>query len=95
MKTVYFVADRDRRYVKIGTTDDIVARFKALSKMQAIPDSIVLLKTFPGGKTLERAIHDRFKLLRSHGEWFKLESPLKEWLELEAIEMLKLVLNTE
>lgn len=84
------VADQQRRVVyfaerhglvKIGTTADLRSRIHSLNRGDcAIPGMTVspvhLLAVMPGGRPVERALHQTFSRLRFDGEWFLLDEPL-------------------
>jgi hypothetical protein len=65
---IYFVQTSDNQYLKIGKADDVAKRLSGLQTGQ--PQKLKLLATMPGGHEEERAIHQRFSHLRTHGEWF-------------------------
>lgn len=76
---VYFV--RRDALVKIGTTGGLPHRIRTLSKggsgvdgMRG--DEVELLATMPGGRPVEKALHEMFASLRYAKEWFFLEEPL-------------------
>lgn len=55
--------------VKIGSAFDVEMRFRQLQACSPLKLGI-LGYVDRGGVKLERALHDRFKAQRSHGEWF-------------------------
>lgn len=66
---VYFISDGSR--VKIGFTNNLENRFRNLQSGHGV--ELVLLGTIPGNILLERHLHDRFKHLRTQGEWFRAD----------------------
>lgn len=64
--SVYF-ADAGGQ-IKIGWSKKVSARLAQLQTGSAVP--IKLLGTTPGGRAVERRIHERFAHLRLSGEWF-------------------------
>lgn len=65
---VYLIGSgRDGR-VKIGLSGNPQRRARGIATMSAIP--VRLLWSTPGGRELELALHEHFKELRLHGEWF-------------------------
>lgn len=74
-EVVYFVASGD--LIKIGTSTDFDQRLAGLRAHSAI--EVVPLVMVTGGRSLERALHEHFKDLRHHYEWF---SPGKSLLDL-------------
>jgi len=77
-QSVYFVADANRTKVKIGITNDVKRRLRALQKMS--PNALSLLAVIPGGRPKEIELHERFADLRSHGEWFNLSDELQTYI---------------
>jgi hypothetical protein len=73
---VYFVAGA--RSVKIGHSVFPEARLQQLQT--GSPVALRLLGTVPGGVAEERALHERFASLRTHGEWFRCEGDLANFL---------------
>jgi hypothetical protein len=65
--SVYF-AEAGRR-VKIGWSTRVATRLAQLQTGSA--DPIRLLGTEPGGRALERRLHERFASARISGEWFE------------------------
>lgn len=59
--------------VKIGYSSDPHRRVKAFQAK--------LIAYEVGGSALEKARHRRFAHLREHGEWFRYEGELKNWVE--------------
>jgi hypothetical protein len=74
MTSVYFVEAPGFDLVKIGFAKSVEKRMADLR--YAAPTGLALLKTLPGGRREERALHKRFHEHRTHGEWFKL-SPIR------------------
>jgi hypothetical protein len=72
--SVYFAQAEDR--IKIGWSKQVSARLAGLQT--GCPSSIKLLGTIPGGRSVERQLHERFASLRLSGEWFKAEPELLE-----------------
>jgi len=78
-RVVYFVERHG--FVKIGTTSDLRSRIYSLNRGDsAIPGMTVspvfLLAVMPGGRPVERSVHQMFAKLRFDGEWFLFEEPL-------------------
>lgn len=65
---VYVIRDRKTRHVKIGISIDPRKRLSSLRT--GSPTGMDLLWTSPGGRPLERYLHDRFSAHRIRGEWF-------------------------
>ncbi|MFD0902346.1 GIY-YIG nuclease family protein [Actinomadura sediminis] len=60
--------------VKIGWTTNLKSRREAINPQE-------VMATEPGNDKVERQRHKQFADLRVHGEWFRLESPLTEWID--------------
>lgn len=65
--SVYFIAAAG--HIKIGTTTDLLRRFKALQS--ANPESLSVLAAIPGDRAVEAALHDALIAHRVRLEWFK------------------------
>lgn len=59
---------------KIGYTSNLASRMTTINPEE-------LLATEPGTFALEQLRHSEFWQLRTHGEWFRLESPLTDHIE--------------
>lgn len=75
--SVYFAETAGR--VKIGWSTKVATRIAQLQT--GSPTPIRLLGTTPGGRGLERRLHERFAAWRVSGEWFDLTSELREHIE--------------
>lgn len=82
---VYFVAPEallhrsDDAVVKIGyTANHPLGRLRNLQCGSPLP--LVLWAYIRGSTALERAFHEAFASLRSHGEWFYAQSKLHDFL---------------
>lgn len=73
---VYFIAGAD--LVKIGFTNDVHIRQRSIQSMS--PVALHLIHTEPGDRALEAALHKQFAEYRSHGEWFRLEGAVKDYV---------------
>ncbi|MBW5248411.1 GIY-YIG nuclease family protein [Streptomyces sp. P01-B04] len=80
---VYFIRNGNR--VKIGTTTGLRRRISDLALRQ---ENVLLLK--PGGRNLEKELHQRFARLRDgNTEWFRLNGELREYVMVQITEALK------
>lgn len=80
--TVYFFVC-DERFVKIGWSTDVPARFQKVQSTNPFPLEIAL--TLPGGVAEEFAFHVRFAAYRHQLEWFRYEGELREFVEKERV----------
>jgi hypothetical protein len=69
---VYFIEAISTGLVKIGWTSDLEQRLYALRK--GSPVELRLVKCIPGDRSLESALHRRFRAHRVRGEWFLLDA---------------------
>ena len=74
---IYFIQCANS--VKIGFSQNPWARLNSIKT--GTPESPSLLGHIPGSISLERQLHERFKGFRSHGEWFRLEGELRQYIE--------------
>jgi len=65
---IYFMEAPDIQRIKIGTNHHIKRRIISIKASSPVP--VTLIKAIEGGRTKEKDIHQRFKHLRQHGEWF-------------------------
>jgi hypothetical protein len=74
---VYFVSD-GIGHVKIGFANNPWYRLVELQCGNALP--LTLLATIKGGCDLEKALHARFAEHHVRGEWFRLESEIRDYI---------------
>lgn len=79
---VYFIECPSQGLIKIGYAAKPEARFYSLITMNAA--DIRRLATMGGGRVKEAELHIRFAHLRVHGEWFRAESELMDFIISEA-----------
>lgn len=73
---VYFISNGS--FIKIGWA---ISPEKRMGELQtASPLKLTLMHSMPGNKKLEAGLHRQFKHLHSHGEWFKGESDLRQYI---------------
>lgn len=65
---VYLIGSQQARPVKIGVAKDAESRLTELQIGSPLP--LHLIWKTRGGRSLERALHERFTPYRIHGEWF-------------------------
>lgn len=78
---VYF-AEADGR-VKIGWSKKVASRVAQLQTANAVP--LRLLGVIPGGRALERQLHERFAPARLSGEWFEATPDLLAYVNTATI----------
>lgn len=77
---VYFcIVDEGAPAVKIGFTRR-AAKQRIADLQTGSPSRIRLLIEIPGTPPLERELHARFAAYRLHGEWFRLEGELADYI---------------
>ena len=65
---IYFIATPDRSRIKIGTTNQLTTRIKALRLEHG---DLVVLAVLDGSYDVEKGLHRRFSHLNVTNEWFK------------------------
>ena len=66
-------------FIKIGFTKRLDVRLRSLAT--GAPEPLQLLSQTPGTTDDERVLQARFSSLRSHGDWFRYEGPVSDWIE--------------
>lgn len=79
VSVVYFILAEHSKHVKIGVTTDPQRRLEELQTGHH--ERLRLVSTVPGGPSEEKSYHRRFSKYRAHGEWFKVNGALKEFIE--------------
>ena len=79
MKYIYFIQCTTTGFVKIGKSTNPKSRLKSLQC--GSPTKLKLIKKIEGGIYLESILHEYFKHLHRHGEWFKYDGELKRFLK--------------
>ena len=74
---IYFIQAPNGLF-KIGKSKNPKARLKTLQT--GSPVCLTIKKVVQGGLYLENVLHIYFKHLREHGEWFKPDYELKQFL---------------
>lgn len=80
---VYFIQSGKRGPIKIGTTRDVLRRLRLFQTGSAQP--LTLIGAIPGGRKLERQIHQHLATDRLDGEWFKPTPDVRRWAQLAAV----------
>lgn len=77
-KFVYFISNGE--FVKIGVASNPEKRLKQLQT--ANHTKLKLFAFTEGGEVVEKVMHKLFEPLRVRGEWFKLKSPLTDFMDM-------------
>jgi hypothetical protein len=75
---VYFIK-RSNGLIKIGYSTNVDSRFRSLQNQAG--ERMQLLGKAPGGRVLEKELHDLFKDLREIGEWFRTSPRLERYID--------------
>jgi Meiotically up-regulated gene 113 len=75
---VYFVQGKNTKNIKIGFSRDPTSRIATLQCGSS--EELVPLKWIRGGKPLEKELHEKFSHLRLHGEWFRSDPELIDYI---------------
>jgi hypothetical protein len=76
---IYFIQGEATKNIKIGFSDDPKIRLKG--HQTGSGEKLILLKTVKGCKADETEIHNKLRHFRIHGEWFKPERELLDFIE--------------
>lgn len=79
-EVVYFIqAESGTGAIKIGFANNVASRLAVFQS--GSPVRLAIVATIRGTAKLESHLHQRFAHLRLHGEWFKPEPELTEYIE--------------
>lgn len=76
---VYFLATADKRRVKIGHSRTPTKRIRNLQIGSSV--KLTLLGKLTGSQAIERALHEKFEHHHIHGEWYRLEPEITDFIE--------------
>ena len=76
-KDVYFIQGCETQRIKIGISNNVDSRLKGIQSSEPLKLLAVIKQ---GGKDLERRLHEKFEGLRVHGEWFRPDPQLLEYI---------------
>ena len=82
MGWVYFIADDDYQFIKVGFSRNVERRLAAIQ--DGGPLSLHIVDEFPGDITDEQSVHAILKEHRLRGEWFAAEAAMDFLEEAEA-----------
>jgi hypothetical protein len=81
--TIYFIQGVNGGLIKIGyTTGDVDERRRVLQS--GSPVELQIIATMAGSRYAEQRLHQRFRYLRRHNEWFIAETDLLHYIAEEA-----------
>lgn len=76
---VYFLQGETTKNIKIGLSNDIEKRIKSIKT--ACSEKLLLLGWINGGGKTEKSLHKKFRRLRLHGEWFRGDRILTDFIK--------------
>jgi hypothetical protein len=76
---IYFIRSYNK-HIKIGYSKDPLDRMKSLQT--GSPAKLHIQATMPGDYQTEIGLHELFRHLRSHGEWFRYTDELKWFIRI-------------
>lgn len=79
INVVYFIQSTINGLIKIGRTTDLIKRFRGLQVDSPVPLKLIMYIE-DDSKQLERELHDKFRDICSHGEWFTPSYSLLEFI---------------
>lgn len=71
---IYFLRAEETGLVKIGKANDVAQRAHDLQAGSAL--KLTVIRTIPGDLKTERWLHNHFKALRRHREWFEFSEEM-------------------
>lgn len=71
---VYFIQENGNGLIKIGKSDDVSKRIKALQS--STPSKLNLLRVVNGSFDREKYLHHKFSRFHERGEWFRPDPEL-------------------
>ncbi len=92
---IYVVLTQDRRFARIGWTRLLHKRLLALNEdartwsallLGAEADELLVLATFPGPRSLEPFLHEKWTRFAIRGGWFTADRELLTWAVTTTIE---------
>lgn len=75
---IYFIRAVESGKIKIGESDNPVARIKQLKT--GSPEKLEILGVISGGRYREKDLHKKFKQYQVRGEWFKSNPELTKFI---------------
>jgi hypothetical protein len=82
-KDVYIVGNTEHGVCKIGKSSRLEKRLYDISS--GFPWELYLLALFEGGGDFESELHERFSDQNTTGEWFEINSSIKELFNLDPV----------
>lgn len=76
---IYFIRGQRSGMVKIGSTENLKERLRALKV--GSPERLEIMALMEGGAEEERRLHETFAECRSNGEWFHPRTELLAFIE--------------
>ena len=81
---IYFIRAEITKKIKIGfTTKSISERMYPMHSIS--PDSLTFIGGMAGGKVEEKRLHQKFKSLHSHAEWYNESKELLHFINTKCI----------
>jgi hypothetical protein len=81
VRGITYLIEVEGRFVKIGYTNSDSAATRLANLQTACPFEYRMIAEIPGGKELERCLHDLFAEFRRSGEWFEICGAVKAFIE--------------
>lgn len=75
---VYFIATEDLTFLKIGTAGQVHYRMESIQT--GCPLKLRLIGAIRGYTSTERQLHKLFARYRTQGEWFKIQGPVRSFV---------------
>ena len=75
---VYFIGNTEFNFCKIGFSRSPESRIMDLQT--GCPFALKVIHVIEGSLQTEKELHRKFRMLKTYGEWFKIEGILKDYL---------------
>jgi len=77
---IYFLKNHDLKLIKIGMSDYPYRRLKQIKSSSPERYRFSMLHVIPGGPKLEHDLHEIYKPFQTHGEWYKVNPKIEEFI---------------
>jgi len=77
---IYFITQKDRKYIKIGYTNQTIKqRFSNLQVGN--PQTLIVIDIIEGGEDYERRLHKLFHKDHERGEWYRFTEDIASFIK--------------
>lgn len=76
---IYFIGNKQYDWVKIGVCINLKSRLSGIQIGCPVP--LIIFHTEEGGQSVEKKLHEYFRLSHIRGEWFRLSGPIQDYID--------------